>query len=143
MVTRNKKQLFVVSHCQRTLTMGGSIIVQLVYSLNGLNSDALVHASINIFSWLINFKSVELETGCTVILSPMLSILYPSCLDGRMSNVLKTKKTETLANQIASFGTDLDRKKPLEGHTKWVKRLTITRKRSSFQIKIIYQIVPT
>ena len=53
----------------------GSIIVQLSYSLTGLDSFDLLLINNSIFSCLIEFKSAKLETSRTVILPP-----YGECL---------------------------------------------------------------
>ena len=45
---------------QKTLTLGGSNSVQLVYSLTGLDSMALLHENNNIFSFSEEYKPVKL-----------------------------------------------------------------------------------
>ena len=45
---------------QKTLTRGGSNSVQLVYSLTGLDSMALLHENNNIFSFSEEYKPVKL-----------------------------------------------------------------------------------
>ena len=60
---------YLITNCnsQRTLTVGGSITVQLVSSFISLVSAASVHTKSSL---------VKLETSCTVILPPMVSVLY-------------------------------------------------------------------
>ena len=61
---------------QRTLTIGGSITVQLVSSLPGLDSVIYVHTNNNILSSFVELKPVKLDTRCTVIIPPKLSVLW-------------------------------------------------------------------
>ena len=55
------------SFTQRTFTVGGSITVQLVSSVD---STASLHTK------LVSSSLVKLETSCTVILLPMVSVLW-------------------------------------------------------------------
>ena len=60
---------------QRTLTVGGSIIVWLVSSLTRLHWTASLNTNKIIFSSLVSSSLVKLETSCTVIVSPTVSVL--------------------------------------------------------------------
>ena len=53
---------------QRTLTVGGSIIVRLVSYFTSLDSAASLHTKKTILSSLVKSSLVKLETSCTVIL---------------------------------------------------------------------------
>ena len=60
---------------QRTHTVGGSITVQLVSSFTSLESAATQRTK-NIFSLLVKSNLVKLETSCTVIIPPTVSVLW-------------------------------------------------------------------
>ena len=55
--------------------VGGSITIQQVSYLTGLDSVVSVHTNNNIFSCLVKSNPVNLETSHTAILPPMVSVL--------------------------------------------------------------------
>ena len=59
---------------QRTLTAGGSITDWLVSSFICLDSAASQLTKNSIFSSLVKSNLVKLETSCTVILPPMVTV---------------------------------------------------------------------
>ena len=61
---------------QRTLTVGGSITVRLVASFTRLHETASLNTNKIIFHSLVSFSLVKLETSCTVMLPPTVSVLW-------------------------------------------------------------------
>ena len=66
----------VTIYTKEQLTVGGNITEWLVSSFTSLDSTASLHTENNIFSLLVKSSLVKLETSCTVILPPMVSVLY-------------------------------------------------------------------
>ena len=62
---------------KKTMTVGGSITVWLIPSFTSLDSTAPLHTNNNIFPFLVKSNLVQLETSCTVILFPTVSV--PLC----------------------------------------------------------------
>ena len=61
---------------ENTVTVGGSITVRLVSSFSSLDSTASQHTKNHIFYFLVKSNLVKLETSCTVIILPRVSVLW-------------------------------------------------------------------
>ena len=61
---------------QRTLTVGGSFTVQLVSSLTRLKLTSEGNIILFVFSEAVYCNLVKLETNCTVMLPPTVSVLW-------------------------------------------------------------------
>ena len=61
---------------QRTLTVGGSITVCLVSSLTRLDLTKYENMLLFVYSEAVESNLVKLETSCTVILPPTVSVVY-------------------------------------------------------------------
>ena len=59
---------------QRTLTVGGKITVRLVSSLTRLELTNEGNVILFVFSEAVKYNLVKLETSCTVMLPPMVSV---------------------------------------------------------------------
>ena len=67
-------KLSLVSIGQGTLTVGGSITVQLVSSLTSLDKTVTLHNNDNIFSFLVKSNLFKLDTSFEVILPPTVRV---------------------------------------------------------------------
>ena len=74
-VTLLKTQL----QMEKTLTVGASITVWLVSSFISWDSTASLHTNNTISSFLVKSSLIKLETSCTDILPPMVSVLWQMC----------------------------------------------------------------
>ena len=100
-VPRCHKQM--LARNQRTLTVGGSITVWLVYSFTSLDSAASLHTKNHIFSSLAKSSLVKQETSCTVILPSMVNALWCNITKIKHPNWLKLVMWLEPSNQIALF----------------------------------------